>query len=66
MLIRGDRLTKPQQSLVLSVYCHRHLDTIVKTDQEWLAARAFHFLKDGKRLDRRYRYCEPAFMADIP
>jgi hypothetical protein len=32
------------------------------TDEEWLESHAFHVTREG-RLDRRYRHCEPSYMA---
>jgi len=34
------------------------------TDDEWLRDHAFYFVADGSRLDWRYFFCEPAFMAE--
>lgn len=31
------------------------------TDDAWLAAHAFHFVKDGSRLSARHRHAEPIF-----
>lgn len=41
------------------VECRQHHPTIALiTDAEWLASRAFHFLKDGSRLMATRRFCE--------
>lgn len=35
------------------------------SDQEWLDDRAFYFVKDGSRLDKRYNHCEMSWVADL-
>lgn len=39
----------------------QHLPMV--SDREWLAAHAFHFVKDGSRLHGRYQHAEPAYLA---
>ena len=31
------------------------------TDEQWLREHAFNFVKDGSRLNGRYRHCEPVY-----
>lgn len=64
MLIKGTKLTSKQKQQVLSAYIYRRLDTTSKSDEEWLSKHAFYFIKDGSRLNARYKHCEPIFMAD--
>jgi len=64
MLIKGKNLTPRQRQQVLSAFVHRHLDTTSKSDDEWIAKHAFHFLKDGSRLAANKRRAEPVYMAD--
>jgi hypothetical protein len=37
----------------------------LQTDAEWLAAHAFHFVRDGSKLDARRRHAEPASVAGL-
>ena len=34
------------------------------SDDEWIAAHAFHFTTDGSRLMRNRQHAEPSFLAD--
>ncbi len=61
MLIPGPKLTVAQRREVLARFIYRHLDTTSKTDDEWLAKHAFHFIADGSRLSNRHRYAEPYY-----
>ncbi len=42
---------------------HAH-HTKLTTDREWLAAHAFHFVKDGSRLHARRKHAEPVWRAE--
>ena len=80
MLIKGENLNPRQQSIVLNAFGYRWTvenegrarnwlndntpTNPSKSDKQWLADHAFHFIKDGSRMDARMSYCEPAFMAD--
>lgn len=59
MLIKGSNLSERQRVQVLDAFVHRHLDTTSKSDSEWLAKHAFHFLKDGSRLAFNRHYAVP-------
>lgn len=60
----------PSRSRIYSCpYCNLHTKFTVEcrkfhptiafiSDEEWLSQYAFHFVKDGSRLDR-HRFCEP-------
>ncbi len=74
MLIKGSNLSTDQRNQVLQCFCHRN--TIEHpfprsggfgqgTDNEWIADRAFYFVKDGSRLSARHRHCEPAYLAEM-
>lgn len=73
-MMRGDQLSAETRAEVLRAYVHRFLDRSIylpemnrdrraAADEEWLAEKAFYVRKDG-RLDQRYRFCQPAYMAD--
>ena len=80
MLIKGSDLNAHQKSIVLRAFIYRwtaenpNRDRAykniskptmpLKSDQEWLNEHAFYFVRDGSRLNRNYRHCEPAYMAD--
>ena len=59
--VQNRRIVERDQALGVSWHA-RHAP--LTTDQEWLAAHAFHFLKDGSRLSGRTRYAVPAFLVD--
>lgn len=68
MLIKGADLSEKQRQQVLTAYVHRgHAIGVGKhyaDEQAWLVDHAFHFLKDGSRLSRTHRFCEPHYIAD--
>lgn len=43
---------------------HEHHGKLT-TDREWLAAHAFHFVKDGSRLHGRRHHAEPVYLAEV-
>jgi hypothetical protein len=77
-LVIGIDLNAHQRALVLRCFGYRwtrenhdrarawvgHTEPTVPlmTDEEWLESHAFHVTREG-RLDRRYRHCEPSYMA---
>jgi hypothetical protein len=79
-LIKGSNLTDKQRAIVLSAYIYRwttgnsrRAEVYAKigspkiplqSDETWLAEHAFHFVKDGSRLNANHHYAEPAFLAD--
>lgn len=80
MLIKGCELSEYTKRQVLNAYGYRwtneNYQRAVKwydnlgmprielqTDEQWLNDHAFYVTKRGD-LDRRYRYCEPAYIAD--
>jgi len=64
MLIKGSKLNPAQRAQVLAAFVHRHLDTTCRTDDEWVNAHAFHFVKDGSRLALNRRWAEPEYLAE--
>ena len=63
MLIKGRHLTPQQRTHVLKTYVNRFYsigpEKHYATEEAWLNDHAFYFLKDGSRLARNRRYCEP-------
>jgi len=37
---------------------------LLQSDDEWLAERSFHFVKDGSRLSGNWKHAELAYLAD--
>lgn len=59
-LVTGTRgsATTPERTWTRAEWHAYHAP--LTTDAEWIAAHAFHFVKDGSRLHGRYRHCEVA------
>ena len=74
MLIAGNELNKKQRAEVLGAFIYRwtiensQADRLYKnicaptipkiSDEQWLRTHAFLFVKDGSRLNARYKYCK--------
>ena len=74
MLIKGVNLTKYQRKQVLAAFIYRNtfqkpMEGIVGvaatlSDDQWIEAHAFNFIKSGKRMSRRHSFCVPEYLAD--
>lgn len=67
MLIQGKDLNQTQKRQVLAAFCNIHWAVgdgkRYATTEQWLADHAFHFVKDGSRLSKQHKFCEPFYFA---
>lgn len=80
MLVKGATLNHRQREQIKAAFVYRWTientqreaayrgigaPTIpLQSDSDWIAERAFYFVKDGSRLSLNRKYAEPAFLAD--